>query len=397
MRALQCLFSPPQRICAPPTRMLPMKTRNRLPLFAIALSLATPALAQQAQDFSLPPAPAPSATQRAQGPVDTESGVLPVRPRVIATATPTPAASTAPQPVATQTPAVSAPATANPGPSTPASRTAAPASSQQASAAQPAPIERQPVVPQELPPVAADESAFPAAVPSPSLPSVNETQASVDEAAGGAMPDWLWPALGGVLLALLAGGWLFMRRRANRVEAPEIERPVVATVATPQPSAPPTGDTLIIRCQAEKLTRSAVYATLKYQLTLVNRTDVALSDVSVGVDLVSAHSGAPMEEQVATATTALEKRHSLARIAPRQNVTVEGQVQLPLASAQVIFQGRHPLLVPLLRVRVDGAGESAQVKTFVVGQGVPDGGRVQPFRLDEPPRSYAPIAQRELA
>ena len=41
--------------------------------------------------------------------------------------------------------------------------------------------------------------------------------------------------------------------------------------------------------------------------------------------------------------------------------------------------------------------KGALVKTFVVGQGQPDGGRVQPFRLDEPPRSYAPIAQRELA
>ncbi len=82
---------------------------------------------------------------------------------------------------------------------------------------------------------------------------------------------------------------------------------------------------------------------------------------------------------------------------PGQSTALEGQVQLPLAQAQVVMQGRHPLLVPLLRVRVDGPGESALIKTFVVGQGLPDGGRVQPFRLDEPPRSYAPIAQRELA
>ena len=160
---------------------------------------------------------------------------------------------------------------------------------------------------------------------------------------------------------------------------------------------PPAADALTIRCETEKLTRSAVFATLKYRLTLVNRTDSALNDVAIGLDLVSAHSGAPMEEQVATSATALETRHNLPRIAPRQNVTVEGQVQLPLAGAQVIFQGRHPLLVPLMRVRVDGAGERALVKTFVVGQGVPNGGRVQPFRLDEAPRSYSPIAHRELA
>ncbi len=152
-----------------------------------------------------------------------------------------------------------------------------------------------------------------------------------------------------------------------------------------------------MRLSAEKLTRSAMFATLKYRLTLINRTDSALNDVTIGVDLVSAHSGTPMENQVATPATILEPRHTLARIAPRQTVAVEGQVQLPLSAAQVIMQGRHPLLVPLMRVRVDGAGEDALVKTFVVGQGQPDGGRVQPFRLDEPPRSYAPIAQRELA
>ncbi len=146
-----------------------------------------------------------------------------------------------------------------------------------------------------------------------------------------------------------------------------------------------------------KLTRSAVYATLKYRLTLVNRTDGPLADVRIGIDLSSAHAGAPMEEQVATDTTRLETRHVLPRISPRQNVSVDGEVKLPLAAAQIIRQGRLPLLVPLMRVRVDGAGEDALVKTFVVGQGGAQGGRVQPFRLDEAPQSYQPIAQRELA
>ena len=93
----------------------------------------------------------------------------------------------------------------------------------------------------------------------------------------------------------------------------------------------------------------------------------------------------------------LDQRHLVARISPRQSVTLEGQVQLALAGAHVIRQGRYPLLVPLLRVRIDGPGEGAVLKTFVVGQGTPGGGRVQPFRLDEGPRSYTPIAQRELA
>ncbi len=185
------------------------------------------------------------------------------------------------------------------------------------------------------------------------------------------------------------------RRRADR-PVPQVERPTVARNAAPDEPVSAAGS-IQLRVESEKLIRSAAYATLKYRLTLINRTDGALADLAVGVDLVSAHAGLPMEQQVATDATALETRHRLPRLGPRQSAALEGQVQLPLAEVQIVRQGRHPLLVPLMRVRIDGPGGTALVKTFVVGQGVPDGGRVQPFRLDEGPRSYAPIAQRELA
>ncbi|WP_369025760.1 hypothetical protein [Qipengyuania sp. RANM35] len=368
-----------------------MKTRFRLPLTALAVTLSAPVMAQQAEDFSLPPAPAPSATQRAQGPVDTESGALPLRPRVISTA--------APAPTPTPTPAAATPQQSRverPVPTTAAPRQTAPQQSRQAPAnPQPTPIERQPVVPQEFPAAPSARPTQPSTAPSPSI-DTGIVPAPVTQDASEALPfDWRLLAGVGGALVLLLGGFLFWRRRKAAELPPEIERPVVASAA-PR-AAIPAAQALSIRCEAEKLTRSAVYATLKYRLTLVNRTDAAMTDVAIGIDLVSAHAAAPMEEQVATLATPLETRHTLPRIAPRQNVSVEGQVQLPLASAQVIFQGQHPLLVPLMRVRIDGAGEGVLLKTFVVGQGEPDGGRVQPFRLDEAPRSYSPIAQRELA
>lgn len=376
-----------------------MYQRFRLPLIALALSLPMPALAQQAQDFSLPAAPTPTASPRVQGPVDEESGVVPVRPRVIRTATPTPTATatptSAPAPVATQQPR---PAVTNPA-SLPAAtqRIQPPIQAERPSpSVQPTPFEQPPVPPRDFPQTRPESEASPIAVPQPSAGNVQATVPAEIAADKDDASDWtLWALLGGAAV-LLAGAFAFWRRKQAHAPAPEIERPVVATQPTRTP-VPPAADVLTIRCETEKLTRSAVFATLKYRLTLVNRTDSALNDVVIGVDLVSAHSGAPMEEQVATSATALEARHNLPRIAPRQNLSVEGQVQLPLAGAQVIFQGRHPLLVPLMRVRVDGAGEGALVKTFVVGQGVPDGGRVQPFRLDEAPRSYSPIAHRELA
>lgn len=367
----------------------------RLPLFTLLMSLSAPAMAQSAQDFSLPPGPTPTASPRAQGPVDEESGVVPVAPRVINTTRPTPRATTTATPTPTPTPTPGATATSPRGVASPRPTPL------------PRPVEMVPVSPRipapeepvrDFPPVQPSDGTPP--IPAP--PAAPDIQQPLDEAeiagpaeTGSENADWTWLAIVAAALAALGTGLFFWKRRKAEVPAPQIERPVVASV--PKANAATAADALTIRLTAEKLTRSAMFATLKYRLTLVNRTDAAFSDVTVGVDLVSASAAKPMEQQVATAETNFEPKHTLARIAPRQNVAVEGQVQLPLSTAQVIMQGRHPLLVPLMRVRVDGAGEGALVKTFVVGQGQPDGGRVQPFRLDEPPRSYAPIAQRELA
>ncbi|MFA6219389.1 MAG: hypothetical protein WC692_06385 [Erythrobacter sp.] len=361
-----------------------MTLRIPLPLLALVLALPAPLLAQAAQDFSLPPNPAPSSTPRVQGPVDEESGPVPARPRAIRTATPTPAPASTPTPSVTIPidERVFAPASRQPAPATrPQARPAA-----RDAADTPAGPERTGITPAPLPAVQAPV-ANPAAVP-----AAAPIRPRVADESGPALPfDWRWLAGIGGALVVAIGGLLYWRRRRASAPPPAIERPVVGSAQVPAAEA------LTIRCEVEKLTRSAVFATLKYRFTLINRTDAPLGDVAIGLDLVSAHAGAPMEEQVATPGTPLDTRHRLARIAPHQTVAVEGQVQLPLAGAQVILQGRHPLLVPLLRLRVDGAGEGALVKTFVVGQGLPGGGRVQPFRLDEAPRSYASLAHRELA
>ena len=231
------------------------------------------------------------------------------------------------------------------------------------------------------------------AQPNSAVPSSDAAGPGSDESAD-ATVRWPWLAGAAALLALLGAGLLLWRRRRS-VVVPEIERPVVAGAGPAE--ALPLAEAVQIRLENEKLIRSAAYATLKYSVTLINRTDAALTELALGLDLVSAHAEAPMEDQVATLQSVLEQRHDVARLSPRQSMTLTGQVQMPLATAHVIRQGRLPLLVPLLRLRIDRAESDAVVKTYVVGQGTPEGGRLQPFRLDEGPRSYAPIAQREIA
>ena len=366
----------------------------RSPISILALFAAVPmaAHAQSVSDFTLEPAPTATATPQPQGPADTRNGVE-IRPRSVNTPTPIPSPVVTPIPsprpsivpsepvTRTEGLVPDAPPTNRPNTATPSPRPSQPVdgpASQPEATGDPAPASATPPV------------STPAAVdPVPDLPAVNAAPGGDEEAF-----PWLPVGVAAALLALLAVGGFFWRRRRD-TQVPEIERPTVSHASASLPAT--MSDAVHLSVDYDKLIRSAAYATLKYRITLVNRTDSPLTDVSVGADLVSAHAGAPMEEQVASGSTTLETRHELPRIAPRQSVSLQGQVQLPLAGAHIIRQGRFPLLVPLMRVRGNGPCEGALVKTMVIGQGAPGGGRVQPFRLDEGPRSYEPIAQRELA
>lgn len=135
-------------------------------------------------------------------------------------------------------------------------------------------------------------------------------------------------------------------------------------------------------------------ATLGYRITVRNRSAHALSGVVIEADLVSASGERPMQEQLASRSLPLTPCHRAERIPPGGSQRFEGQVRLALSQVTVIRQGNIGLLVPLLRVRAMADGVEPIVATLVVGQGA--GARPQPFRLDEPPRSYAPLAQRVL-
>lgn len=142
--------------------------------------------------------------------------------------------------------------------------------------------------------------------------------------------------------------------------------------------------------------RSVMNATVGYRVTLRNRTAQALTGLAIEADLVSASKERPAEAQLASPGQALAPRHTADRLAPGQSMRFEGQVRLPLAEVSAIWQGRVGLLVPLLRVRATAAGAQPVATTLVIGRREGAAARPQPFRLDEPPRSYAPLAQRVL-
>ena len=366
-----------------------------------ALACAPNGLAAQGvQDFQLEPDEQETAEPRVQGPIDTESGSVPVEPRVISqpraqqTPAPRPPAVQpvpAPRPPATtvqrQTQGAGSGTTSSAPP--PITRPARPAATP---APQPAPLPtgpaRLPLDPGETVPIV----PVPVDEPEPVVRPADENEpAPVPESDGASRDDWswTWPAIGLALLAALALA-AFAKRRKHAVKPATIERPVVAAGGRIAPSE------LKVQVEAVKLTRSVMNATLQYRVHLLNRATTAITNVSVGADIVSAHGGVPVEQQVASEAQALEKRHTFDRIAPGQSVRYDGQLTIPLAQVRAIRQAAATLFVPLLRIRIDGASDVPLLLTFVVGTGVPGAGRVTPFRLDEGPRSWQPIAARAL-
>lgn len=362
-------------------------TRFPSALSILALLCSAPLAAQAVRDFQLPPAPAPTAEPRVQGPVDTDAPV-PVRPRAIATDQPptAPASTPPPAPVSTAQP-------------TPTASTQA----GQASGARLAPRAAQGVSPansgaaEEAPPSSA---IGPVATQPPALAIPSATAPGAGLAATPAAPPsqpaqpardglpWVWIALAGAGLAAALGALLLWRRRGNAVPVPEI--------AIPQVPRDAPGAALAIAVEAVRMDRSVLNATVGYRVTVRNRTAQALAGLAVEADLVSASRDLPSERQLASPDLSLTPRHAADRLAPGQSLRFEGQVRLPLAEAKAIWQGNVGLLVPLLRVRAVATDAAPVATTLVIGRAEGSATRPQPFRLDEPPRSYAPLAQRVL-
>jgi hypothetical protein len=371
-----------------------MRNRFTLPLLALGLTaFAAPAAAQSVNDFQLPPNPSPSPTPRAQGPVD-DSGVVPVAPRTIPTASPTRASppASAPSQSATQAPAPR-PTAAPQAAATPRSPFAAQSQRPAASPAQqPAQDATGPAA--SLPTALPEFSASPAA-PAPA-PAVDGAPPASEVPGGPLLPDWWWiAALVAAAIAAVAGLLLWRRRSAGQA-VPEIVRPVVGDAGMATLSDDPLRY-LKVEIDAVRLARSMMAATLTYRITLSNRASEAIRAIMLDGDLTSAHGAAPISEQLADTLTALPPLHTLDHLGAGQRKSFTGEIRLPLKDVRPIRQGNVPIYIPLLRLKASAAGAEPKAFTFVVGK-APDlaGARLQPFRLDTPPQTFNAIDARPL-
>lgn len=332
----------------------PIARRSVLPA---ALAIAAPLAAQDQAEAPAPATPAGEAVEMVSEPV--------VQPLPAPSATPTRAP--APRPAATPAPVASA-----------APEPAVPETDAPAAEATPDPL-AVPAAPPSLAPAApADDIA---------ITPFGTTDAVAGESV---LPAW-WPWAAAALAALLAlaGGIAVWRNRASKVLR------LAAPLAAPSSAAPvPDLPRIDVSVEITAATRSVMMFTLQYRLNLANRTDKAVSDLSIAVQLASARRGGDNAPSAGAAHPA----PGVARIGPHQSRSVTGEIRLPLNEIAILQQGSASLFIPLLHVTLEGEGQSAQTRSFVIGTPTATGStRLHPILLDTPPGSIPGLMAQPIA
>jgi hypothetical protein len=186
------------------------------------------------------------------------------------------------------------------------------------------------------------------------------------------VPDWRWLAGGAGILAVLLGGWIAWRQRKPRVLR------LAAPVALARDDDEPLLPRIDVSLEIVGASRSVMTFTLRYRINLANRSDRAVNDLAVAVQLTSARRG----QSNAAPLAAAQSVTSVGRIGPHQTRSLSGEVQLPFAAITPIMQGNTMLFIPLLHVTFEGEGQQALARSFVIGTPSAGGSRVQPLRMD---------------
>lgn len=403
-----------------------------LPGGALALVLATPALAQNANDlnsFSLPPGtptPAPP--------------VVALPPPAVATPAPAASPSPAPSASASPKPAPSPRATATPAPRPSASPSSSPA---------PHATPRPGATP--LPTAAATPSAAPSALPtSPpavvplptdtAVPAATASAPALAPTPASGTPLWPWLAGGAAVVLGGAAFALSRRRKAGAAEeaepeayaeapaapaepepsppaalprepapSPAIPEPALSLADVPPPPAPPAPEPaprkaagqVTVTLAAKRLSATLMNTALTYELTVTNSGEEPIGPIAVSGDMIGAHASIPPKVLLET-TADGEPQHRVPRLEPGESAAMSGELRLPLAAITPIRHGPATLFVPLARFRVlvfrEGRPPVSANHAFVIGEEPQTpGAALKPFRLDLGPRLYSGITQRELS
>ena len=158
---------------------------------------------------------------------------------------------------------------------------------------------------------------------------------------------------------------------------------------------------LHIDCQPIRFTLTLQHAALGYRLEFCNRGADALGPLIIRADLVAAGNRLAQDYPVEFTADALPVCHYLDSLPAGDSVELAGDLRLPLANIAALRLGKAELLVPLLRLCAESAGESRPAfnlsTCFAIGMPpLSAGGGIQPFRLDAGPGIWRKLSARRL-
>ncbi|MEW9854414.1 hypothetical protein [Novosphingobium sp. M1R2S20] len=407
------------------------KTQTAVPLLlASTLLLTSPALAQNTgsvSEYRLP-APDQTAVPQPQGPID------PDNPWIVGSSKGEDRDAPAPTPSATPTIAPAPRVTPTPPAVTATQRPAARAADVSAPSVSATPRNA------EAPDPSPTATVSPEPVPSESTPAASDV--SVPEAANDnvtfspeATPEdakrELWLIVAAFALLAAVGAFVGIRRRAGATKrraasnAPEDEQydrlpqpsppartpkagvsgqkapPPTAPAAAPPPAAaaPSPDEPLALQLvfNPSTIRLSLVYATLQYELDVINDGTEALSPLEIRADLASAHASLSAREQLAPSPQHLEVKHTVPALASGEAIHLKGEVRVSLQQIRALTKGDARFFVPLVRFWFISSGGAAIRRVFTVGASDPNGSSaLVPVRLDAGPRTLRELAAREI-
>ena len=199
-----------------------------------------------------------------------------------------------------------------------------------------------------------------------------------------------------ILCAAALALWLWhQHRRARARQAPAQPYTVdMADIPLPADEAQVVAVTLV----PGRLTIGTDRVTLDYRLHVINTGTGHLLGLRLGLDLHASGTGDEADRQAMMGPDlGRAARHTIARIDPRSHADVAGQVSLDLAQARSLARAGEQHLLPLVRLRIVGAG--TPVRRFAFAVGLPPGDQEaapRPVSLHAGPKILAPLSARQI-
>lgn len=161
--------------------------------------------------------------------------------------------------------------------------------------------------------------------------------------------------------------------------------------------SPGLGRHLELTVEPHKLSIGLVNATLSFRLTLANRGKAPMVALRIASDMLSAHASRPGADHLRGPDMDRAVLQKVPRLDPGHRVSLSAELVLPLGEVQPVTHGAGYAILPLVRLRVVGAGTPPVICTALLGQ-PPDqeNGRLKLFPLKSGPRVYTEISARML-